>query len=140
MKTLGFIGTGGMGGPMAANLIKAGHRLVINDIRREVTRSLESQGAQFKDSPKAVAEASEVVLSMLPYNEAVKEVGLGRSGLHEAAGGAKLWVDISSIDKKTILEVNAELQKKRLEDSRRFRRRCGGASRRRRSLTLGLGT
>ena len=112
MKTLGFIGTGGMGGPMAANLIKAGHRLVINDLRREVTRSLESQGAQFKESPKAVAEASEVVLSMLPYNEAVKEVGLGRGGLHEAASGAKLWVDISSIDKKTILEVNRELQKK----------------------------
>ena len=112
MKTLGFIGTGGMGGPMAANLIKAGHRLVINDLRREVARSLESQGAQFKESPKAVAEASEVVLSMLPYNEAVKEVGLGRGGLHEAASGAKLWVDISSIDKKTILEVNRELQKK----------------------------
>ena len=112
MKTLGFIGTGGMGGPMAANLIKAGHRLVINDLRREVTRSLESQGAQFKESPKAVAEASEVVLSMLPYNEAVKEVGLGRGGLHEAASGAKLWVDISSIDKKTILEVNGELQKR----------------------------
>jgi 2-hydroxy-3-oxopropionate reductase len=112
MKTLGFIGTGGMGGPMAANLIKAGHRLVINDLRREVTRSLEGQGAQFKESPKAVAESSEVVLSMLPYNEAVREVGLGRGGLCEAAGGARLWVDISSIDKKTILEVNGELQKK----------------------------
>jgi 3-hydroxyisobutyrate dehydrogenase-like beta-hydroxyacid dehydrogenase len=112
MKTLGFIGTGGMGGPMAANLIKAGHRLVINDLRREVTRSLEDLGAQFKESPKAVAEASEVVLSMLPYNEAVREVGLGHGGLHEAAGGARLWVDISSIDKKTILGVNGELQKK----------------------------
>jgi 2-hydroxy-3-oxopropionate reductase len=112
MGTLGFIGTGGMGGPMAANLIKAGYRLVVNDLRREVTRKLEDQGAEFKDSPKAVAEASEVVLSMLPYNEAVREVGLGREGLHEATGGARLWIDISSIDKKTILEVNEELQKK----------------------------
>jgi 2-hydroxy-3-oxopropionate reductase len=112
MGALGFIGTGGMGGPMAANLIKAGYRLVINDLRREVTRKLEDQGAEFKDSPKAVAEASEVVLSMLPYNEAVREVGLGREGLHEATGGARLWIDISSIDKKTILEVNEELQKK----------------------------
>ncbi len=112
MKTLGFIGTGGMGGPMAANLIKAGHSLVVNDLRRDVTRNLEGQGAQFKESPKAVAEASEVVLSMLPYNEAVREVGLGRGGLHEATGGARLWIDISSIDKKTILGVNGELQKK----------------------------
>ena len=112
MKTLGFIGTGGMGSGMAANLIKAGYRLVVNDIRREVARNLESQGAEFKASPKAVAEASELVLSMLPYNEAVQEVGLGKGGLHEASSGAKIWIDCSSIDKKTILNVNQELQKK----------------------------
>jgi 2-hydroxy-3-oxopropionate reductase len=112
MATLGFIGTGGMGGGMAANLIKAGHRLVINDLRREVTRHLESQGAEFKESPRAVAEASELVLSMLPYNEAVREVGLGKDGLHEAVKGAKTWIDFSSIDKKTILEANQGLEKK----------------------------
>jgi 2-hydroxy-3-oxopropionate reductase len=112
MKTLGFIGTGGMGSGMAANLIKAGYELVIYDLRREVARNLESQGAVFKDSPKAVAEASEAVLSMLPYNEAVRVVGLGAGGLQEAVKGAKLWIDFSSIDKKTIVGVNTELQKK----------------------------
>ena len=112
MKTLGFIGTGGMGSGMAANLIKAGYDLVVNDLRREVARNLESQGAVFKDSPKEVAEASEMVFSMLPYNEAVKAVGLGAGGLQEAVKGAKLWIDFSSIDKKTIVGVNAELQKK----------------------------
>ena len=112
MKTLGFIGTGGMGSGMAANLIKAGYRLVVNDLRREVTRNLENQGAEFKDSAKAVAEASDAVLSMLPYNEAVREVGLGKNGLHEATKGGKVWIDLSSIDKKTILEVNRELEKK----------------------------
>jgi 2-hydroxy-3-oxopropionate reductase len=112
MTTLGFIGTGGMGSGMAANLIKAGYSLVVNDLRREVTRTLQSQGAVFKDSPKAVAEASEIVLSMLPYNEAVKTVGLGKNGLHEASTGAKLWMDFSSIDKATILSVNDELKRK----------------------------
>jgi 3-hydroxyisobutyrate dehydrogenase-like beta-hydroxyacid dehydrogenase len=112
MKTLGFIGTGGMGGGMAANLIKAGHSLVINDLSREQAKALESQGAVFKDSPKAVAESCEIVLSMLPYNEAVRAVGIGKGGLHEATSGAKLWIDFSSIDKKTILGVNAELAKK----------------------------
>jgi len=48
---------------------------------------------------------------MLPYNDAVRVVGLGAGGLHEARSGAKLWVDFSSIDKKTIVEVNAGLQK-----------------------------
>ena len=112
MKILGFIGTGGMGSGMAANLIKAGHKLVVHDMRREQCQSLESQGAVFKESPKAVAESCEMVFSMLPYNEAVRVVGLGLGGLHEAAGGARLWVDFSSIDKKTILDVKAELAKK----------------------------
>jgi 2-hydroxy-3-oxopropionate reductase len=112
MKTLGFIGTGGMGSGMAANLIKAGHRLVINDLQREQAKSLESRGAVFEQSPKTVAESCEIVLSMLPYNEAVQAVGLGKNGLHEATGGAKLWIDFSSIDKKTIVGVSGELVQK----------------------------
>ena len=83
MKTLGFIGTGGMGSGMAANLIKGGYQLVVNDLRREQARGLESQGAVFKETPRAVAESCEMVLSMLPYNEAVKAVGLGDNALEE---------------------------------------------------------
>jgi 2-hydroxy-3-oxopropionate reductase len=112
MKTLGFIGTGGMGSGMAANLMKAGYPLVINDLRREQGKTLESQGAVFKESPKAVAESCEIVLSMLPYNQAVEAVGLGKGGLRESTGGAKLWIDFSSIDKKTIVDVNGELAQK----------------------------
>src|SRR5687768_12298426 len=103
MAKLGFIGTGGMGSGMAGNLLKAGHQLVINDLRREQGKALEERGAAFKESPRAVAESCDVVLSMLPYNEAVRAVGLGAGGLHEARSGAKLWIDFSSIDKKTIL-------------------------------------
>ena len=123
MAKLGFIGTGGMGSGMAANLLKAGHSLVINDLRREQGKALEDRGAVFKESPKAVAESCDMVLSMLPYNEAVRAVGLGNAGLSEARSGAKLWVDLSSIDKKTIVEVNSELCQTGLDHSRRFRRR-----------------
>jgi 3-hydroxyisobutyrate dehydrogenase-like beta-hydroxyacid dehydrogenase len=112
MKTLGFIGTGGMGSGMAGNLLKAGYSLVVNDLRREQGKGLEDKGAVFKDSPKTVAESCEAVLSMLPYNEAVRMVGLGKGGLHEATSGARLWIDFSSIDKKTIVGVNEELSKK----------------------------
>src|SRR5438132_13735515 len=107
MKTLGFINTSGMGSAMAANLIKAGYSLVVNDLQREQAQSLEGQGAVFKASPKAVAESCEMVLSMLPYNDAIRTVGLGQSGLHEASNGTKLWVDFSSSDKKTIMGINA---------------------------------
>jgi 3-hydroxyisobutyrate dehydrogenase-like beta-hydroxyacid dehydrogenase len=84
-----------MGSGMAANLIKAGHPLLIHDLRREQCRTLESQGAVFKESPKALAESCDIVISMLPYNEAVHAVGLGNGGLHQATGGAKLWIDFS---------------------------------------------
>ncbi len=112
MKTLGFIGTGGMGNGMAANLIKAGYSLVVNDVRREQAKGLEAQGAKFADSPKAVAESCELVLSMLPHNDAVKAVATGKGGLAEASGGAKVWIDFSSIDKETIVGANGELGKK----------------------------
>jgi len=111
MKAVGFIGTGGMGSGMAANLIKAGYRLVVNDLRREQAKGLEAAGAQFKDSPKAVAESCELVLSMLPNNDAVRAVGLGKGGLAEATTGAKVWIDFSSIDKETIVSVSGELNK-----------------------------
>jgi 2-hydroxy-3-oxopropionate reductase len=111
MKAVGFIGTGGMGSGMAANLIKAGYRLVVNDLRREQAKGLEADGAQFKDSPKAVAESCELVLSMLPNNDAVRAVGLGKGGLAEAITGAKVWIDFSSIDKDTIVGVSGELNK-----------------------------
>ncbi len=112
MKTLGFIGTGGMGNGMAANLIKAGYSLVVNDLVRERTAKLADQGAKVVDSPRAVAESCELVLSMLPNNDAVKAVGLGAGGLVEASGGAKVWIDFSSIDKATIVGVSADLEKK----------------------------
>ena len=110
MKQLGFIGTGGMGSGMAANLIGAGFGLVVNDLRREVARPLEEKGATFAASPREVAEACDVVLSMLPHGAAVRDVALGGGGLGEAAGGSRAWVDFSSIDKKTVVEVNEGLQ------------------------------
>ncbi|MDB5641183.1 MAG: hypothetical protein JWN07_500 [Hyphomicrobiales bacterium] len=103
MKTLGFIGTGGMGSGMAANLIKAGYTLVVTDLNRAQAKGLEGQGATFKDSPRAVAEACDLVLSMLPTNEAVRAVSVGPGGLAEATSGARVWIDFSSIDKQTIV-------------------------------------
>lgn len=98
VKILGFIGTGGMGKGMAANLIKAGYRLIVNDLPREQARELEGEGAQFKDAAKAVGEACDLVLSMLPNNDAVRTVGLDKGGLAEATSGAKVWIDFSSIE------------------------------------------
>ncbi len=112
MKKLGFIGTGGMGSGMAANLVKAGYKLVVTDLNRAQSANLEAAGATFVGSAREVAENCELVLSMLPNNAAVRAVGVGKGGLAEATSGAKQWIDFSSIDKATIVDVAAQLAPK----------------------------
>ncbi len=112
MEKLGFIGTGGMGSLMAANLIKAGFSLTVFDPKREATKILEQKGAAYASSAKAVAEASTVVLSMLPFGATVREVGLGKNGLVEAASGARIWIDLSSVEQQAIMEVDKGLKSK----------------------------
>lgn len=112
MERLGFIGTGGMGGPMAANLMKAGYKLTVLDLRREATRALEEKGATYAPTPKAVAEAVDVVLSMLPFGDAVREVGSGKGGLVEAGSGARIWIDLSSVEEQAIRDVEEGLRPK----------------------------
>jgi len=107
MQRLGFIGTGGMGRPMAANLLKAGFTLTVHDARREATAPLEEKGAKVAHSPRQVAEQSDVVLSMLPVNEAVHAVAAGPGGLTETLAGARVWIDFSSVDRDTILRAEA---------------------------------
>ena len=63
---LGFVGTGTMGNPMARCLIDAGHQLTIHDLRRDATTNLCDLGARWAESPRATAEASEVVFTSLP--------------------------------------------------------------------------
>jgi len=63
---LGFVGTGTMGKPMARCLIDAGHQLTVHDLRRDATADLCDLGARWAESPRATAEASEVVFTSLP--------------------------------------------------------------------------
>src|SRR6266849_1748978 len=63
---LGFVGTGTMGNPMACCLLAAGHQLTVYDLRRAATTNLCARGAHWADTPRAVAEGSEVVFTSLP--------------------------------------------------------------------------
>ena len=78
---IGFIGLGMMGSGMAANLQKAGHDLVVHDLRRSAAEPYLTAGAVWADSPRAVAEASEVVFTSLPGPPEVEAVALGDNGL-----------------------------------------------------------
>ena len=77
---VGFIGLGTMGASMAYNCLQGGNEMVVHDIRREAaTRHLEA-GAEWADSPRQVAEASEIVFTSLPGPTEVEAVGLGEDG------------------------------------------------------------
>jgi 3-hydroxyisobutyrate dehydrogenase len=86
---IGFIGLGNMGGPMAQNLMKAGHTLAVHDVRREAAAPHLAQGATWAESPRAAASGAELILTSLPGPAEVEAVALGPDGiLHGAAAGA----------------------------------------------------
>src|SRR2546425_1233146 len=92
---IGFIGLGNMGGPMALNVLKAGHTMVVTDLRHELAKPHLAQGATWADTPKAVAHASEVVFTSLPGPREVEAVALGAGGIVEGAARGTVYVDLS---------------------------------------------
>jgi len=89
---VGFIGLGIMGASMASNLQAAGHALVVHDVRRAAAEPHLAAGAVWKDSPRAVAEAVDVVFTSLPGPPEVEQVALGPDGLiHGMRAGSVLF-------------------------------------------------
>jgi 2-hydroxy-3-oxopropionate reductase len=112
---VGFIGLGIMGKPMAKNLLKAGHKLVVYDKVEGPLAELVQAGAKAGSSPKDVAAQSDLVITMLPNSPHVKEVVLGRNGVIEGAKQGCVFVDMSSIAPLASREMAAELAKKGIE-------------------------
>jgi len=94
---VGFIGLGTMGRHMASNLIKGGHKLVVYDVRREAAEPHIKAGAQWAASPKAVAEACDVVFTSLPGPVEVEAVALDeQGGLISGLTAGKVYFDLST--------------------------------------------
>ena len=96
MATVGFIGLGIMGSPMAGHLIAAGHTVNLFT-RSGVPANLRDAGGIACDSPKAVAEASDIVITMVPDTPDVAKVLFGENGVAEGLSDGKLVIDMSSI-------------------------------------------
>jgi len=93
---IGFIGLGTMGRHMAANLIKAGHTLVVNDVRQEAAAPHVKSGARWAATARAVAQASDVVFTSLPAPADVEAVALGDDGLLGGLTSGKVYFDLST--------------------------------------------
>lgn len=105
MTDVGFIGLGTMGGPMAMNVLKKGHRLTVFDVSPKAVARLTAAGARAADSPRAVASASDVVVTMLPDAPDVERVALGADGIAAGIRPGAIYIDMSTVDPDTTQTV-----------------------------------
>ncbi|MGE3270073.1 MAG: NAD(P)-binding domain-containing protein, partial [Chloroflexota bacterium] len=109
---IGLIGLGIMGKPMARNLLKAGHKLIVYDIVPQSVDEIMSEGAEGGRSAKDVAEKCEFVITMVPNSPHVKAAIFGENGVAEGIKPGSLVVDMSSIDPGVSREVGTGLKEK----------------------------
>ena len=110
---IGFIGTGIMGAPMAQHLARAGHRLTLLDLDAAAAQRLaDTLGARVARSPREVAQASEVVITMLPNGQVVQQVALGDDGLVHGLRPGALLLDTSSCEPWLTEQTGAALRER----------------------------
>ncbi len=106
---IGFVGLGIMGRPMAKNLIKAGHELVVFARRDEIKSEFEELGCSVATSPENVAKEAKVIITMLPNSPDVRNVVLGENGLISGLQEGSVIIDMSSIDPLESQSIAKEL-------------------------------
>jgi len=111
-KRIGFIGLGVMGKPMATNLLKAGYPLTVWNRTRSKMNDLVAMGAYGANSPKEVAERSDVVITMVTDSPDVEEVILGPNGVIHGARPGLIVIDMSTISPIVTRKIAGELAKK----------------------------
>jgi len=104
---VGFIGLGTMGGPIAANLSKAGYRLVVHDVRRASAEPLIAAGAVWADTPQQVASAADIVFTSLPGPVEVEAVALGAQGLLSGMRPNGAYFDTSTNSPTVVRKISA---------------------------------
>src|SRR5882762_719601 len=114
MSRIGFIGLGNMGLPMAQNLIKAGHQVEGVDMSSVQTDKLRAAGGAVAETAKIAASRGDVVITMLPAGQHVREVYLGAGGIIENANAGTLLIDCSTIDVESARVVAAAADAKGL--------------------------
>jgi 3-hydroxyisobutyrate dehydrogenase len=112
---IGFIGLGMMGAGMASNLQKAGHDLVVHDLSRQAASRHLNEGATWADSPRAVAEACDIVFTSLPTPADVQNVGCGEDGLIHGFRRGAAWFDLSTNAVDVVRTLHATFAEKGID-------------------------
>ena len=101
-NTVGFVGLGQMGGPMAENIVRKGHALVVCDIDSSKVDKLVALGAQAAESPAQVARRAAILISMVDTTAQAEAVILGVGGFAETAQSGDVIISMSTVDATTL--------------------------------------
>jgi 3-hydroxyisobutyrate dehydrogenase-like beta-hydroxyacid dehydrogenase len=97
VTALGFVGLGHMGGNMAARFLAAGYTVYGETRHREGAHDLEGEGLIWRDTPREIAESTDVVFTSVPNDSALEAVASGDDGLLAGLAAGKVWVDVSTV-------------------------------------------
>src|SRR2546421_4924334 len=103
---VGFIGLGTMGGKMAANLQKAGFKLVVHDLTRQAASHHLNAGAVWAETPRALAAQCDVMFTSLPEPSDVEAVAAGGGGLLAGIRQGGAWFGLSTNSPKHVKKLN----------------------------------
>ena len=137
MSTIGFIGLGIMGSPMAVHLQEAGHQVSGYNKRRDTSGPLVEAGGRKASSIADAVQGADVVAIMVPDSPDVQEVLTGPGGVFESAAPGTLVIDFSSIRPDVTAELAQIGERARLPDARRARLRRRGGRQERRAVDHG---
>ena len=104
---IGFIGLGHIGGVMAKNLLKDGYDMIIHDLNRAAGEEMISEGAEWAETPKAIAEAADTIITSLPGPPQVRAVMEGEHGVLAGLSAGKTWIDMSTTDNDEVKRLGA---------------------------------
>ena len=109
MVSVGFIGLGNVGGKLAGSLLRNGIDLTVRDLDRDVAQPFLDGGAAWGDSPKAMAESCDVIITCLPSPAASAAVMEAEDGIVAGLGPGKIWAEMSTTDEAEVKRLGAQV-------------------------------
>ncbi|MGH7185363.1 MAG: NAD(P)-binding domain-containing protein, partial [Pseudomonadota bacterium] len=104
----GYIGLGHLGGQLAGSLLRDGFPLTVTDLNKDLAAPLLARGAHWADSPKAVASASDAVITCLPSPAVSEKVLCGNDGILAGLRSGGAWIEMSTLGRDDILRLAAQ--------------------------------